>query len=86
MQNVPGSHVILRTENLTDDLIYLTGCIASFYSSYKGSTNVCVDYTLIKNVKKIPGQKGSFVTYKNQKSVFGKPSIEFIEKHTRIKV
>lgn len=86
VQNVPGSHVILRTENLTDDLIYLTGCIASFYSSYKGSTNVCVDYTLIKNVKKIPGQKGSFVTYKNQKSVFGKPSIEFIEKHTRIKV
>ncbi len=85
VQNVPGSHVILRTENLTDDLIYLTGCIASYYSSYKGSTNVCVDYTLIKNVKKIPGQKGSFVTYKNQKSVFGKPSIEFIETHTKIK-
>lgn len=86
VQNVPGSHVILRTDNLTDELIYLTGCIASYYSSYKGSTNVCVDYTLIKNVKKIPGQKGSFVTYKNQKSVFGKPQLEYIEKHTKIKV
>lgn len=85
VQNVPGSHVILRTENLTDELIYLTGCIAAYYSSYKRSTNVCVDYTLIKNVKKIPGQKGSFVTYKNQKSIFGKPLIEFIESKTIIK-
>ena len=83
VQNVPGSHVILRTENLNDDLIYLTGCIAAYNSSYKGSTNVCVDYTLVKNVKKIPGQKGSFVTYKNQKSVFGKPDYEYITKHTK---
>lgn len=84
VQNVPGSHVILRTENLTEDLIYLTGCIAALNSSYKGSTNVCVDYTLVKNVKKIPGQKGSFVTYKNQKSVFGKPDEEYINKYAKI--
>lgn len=84
VQNVPGSHVIVRTNKLTDNLCYLCSCIASFYSSYKESTNVCVDYTLIKNVKKIPGQKGSFVTYKNQKSVFGKPDIEFINKHTKL--
>lgn len=83
VQNIPGSHVILRTKNLTSELIYLTGCIASYYSSYRTSTNVCVDYTLIKNVKKIPAQKGSFVTYKNQKSVFGKPDLEFINKSTR---
>lgn len=83
VQNIPGSHVILRTDKLTDELIYLTGCIASYYSSYRNSTNVCVDYTLIKNVKKIPAQKGSFVTYKNQKSVFGKPDLEFINKSTK---
>lgn len=84
VQNVPGSHVILRTSNLNDDIIYLTGCIAALNSSYKGSTNVCVDYTLVKNVKKVPGQKGSFVTYKNQKSVFAKPDEEYINKHAKI--
>ena len=84
VQNVPGSHVILRTENLTDDLIYLTACIASYYSSYRESTNVCVDYTIVKNVKRIPEQKGSFVTYKNHKSVFGKPDINYINKHTKM--
>lgn len=84
VQNVPGSHVILRTENLTDDLIYLTACIASYYSSYSESTNVCVDYTIVKNVKRIPEQEGSFVTYKNHKSVFGKPDINYINKHTKM--
>lgn len=78
VQNVPGSHVIVRTKNLSSDLIYLAACIASYHSSYKASTNVCVDYTLVKYVKKIPEQKGSFVTYKNHKSVFGKPDIDFI--------
>ena len=75
---------ILRTENLTDDLIYLTACIASYYSSYRESTNVCVDYTIVKSVKRIPEQKGSFVTYKNHKSVFGKPDINYINKHTKM--
>lgn len=83
VQNVPGSHVILRTDNLSEELIYLTGCIAAYYSSYNKSTNVCIDYTLVKNVRKIPGQKGSFVTYKNQKSVFSKPDIDYINKNTK---
>lgn len=84
VQNIPGSHVICRSSNLSEDLIYLCACIASYYSSYKNSTNVCVDYTLIKNVKKIPEQKGSFVTYKNQKSVFGKPDLNYINNHAKI--
>ncbi len=85
VQNVPGSHVICRTNNLTKDLIYLVCCISSYYSSYRESTNVCVDYTLVKNVKKIPGEKGSFVTYKNFKSEFGKPDLEYINNNCKQK-
>lgn len=85
VQNIPGSHVIVRTNNLTDELVYLASSIASYYSTYRYSTNVCVDYTLVKNVKKIPGVPGSFVTYKNYKSCFGKPDLDFINKNVSIK-
>lgn len=82
VQNIPGSHTIVKAKELTDELILLAGTIAAYYSSYRSATNVCVDYTLIKFVKKVPGMKGSFVTYKNQKSVFVKPSLEYIKKNT----
>ncbi len=82
VQNIPGSHTILKTNNLTNELIELAATIAAYYSSYRNATNVCVDYTLIKYVKKVPGMKGSFVTYKNQKSIFVKPSLEYIKNKT----
>jgi len=83
VQNIPGSHTIVKCEALTDDLIKLAATIAAYYSSYQKSTNVCVDYTSIKYVKKVPGMKGSFVTYKNQKSIFVKPDYEFIKANTK---
>lgn len=82
VQNIPGSHTIVKTKNLTKELIELAGTIAAYYSSYRNATNVCVDYTLIKFVKKVPGMKGSFVTYKKQKSIFVKPNLEYIKKNT----
>lgn len=82
VQNVPGSHVIVKTQNLTQDLITLAATIASYYSSYSTSTNVCVDYCLVKYVRKVPGMKGSFVTYKNFKSVFAKPDLDYIKNNT----
>ena len=83
IQNIPGSHCILKTTNLTKEKIELAATIAAYYSTYRSSTNVCVDYTLIKFVRKVPGINGSFVTYKNQKSVFVKPDLEYIKKHTK---
>lgn len=82
VQNVPGSHVIVKTNILTNDLINLCATIASYFSSYSTATNVCVDYCLVKYVRKVPGMKGSFVTYKNFKSVFAKPDLDFIKKNT----
>lgn len=53
VKDLPGSHVLLKTNNLTDDLVNYTASIAAFYS--KGATypNVDVMYTNIKNVKKV---------------------------------
>lgn len=82
VKGAPGSHTILRANKLTDEVIILAAMIASYYSKNRNSSNVAVDYTLVKNVKKVPRMKGSFVTYTNYKSVFVTPDIEYIKKHT----
>ncbi|MFI3329630.1 MAG: NFACT RNA binding domain-containing protein [bacterium] len=75
----PGSHVVLRkTENYTESDIRTCAMIASFYSLHKDSSSVEVVYTLVKNIKKIPGKKNCFVTFSNEKSIFIDPNIDFI--------
>ena len=82
VQAVPGSHVIVKTKNLTEDLKNLAASIAAYYSTSRNNTNVCVDYTLVKNIKKVPGIKGSFVIYSTYQSIFVKPDIDYIKKNT----
>lgn len=83
VKNAPGSHVILRGE-LTKENIEIAGAIASYYSKLNTGINVCVDYTQVKWVKKVKGNKGSFVTYTNEKNVFSNPSLEFINNNTTL--
>lgn len=81
-----GSHTILRCEKLTDELITLAASIACLYSKSKNGSNVPVDYTLVKYVKKVPGTFGSFVTYTNQKTTYVTVNEdELLKKVTRIK-
>lgn len=49
-----GSHTILQTNGVTPSQEILNKCaaIAAFYSQASNSSNVPVDYTLIKYVKK----------------------------------
>lgn len=82
VKGVPGSHTILRCRILTEDAIRLAGTVAAYYSRNRNSTQVAVDYTMVKYVKKVPKTKGSFVTYTNYKTVFVKPDFEYIKAHT----
>lgn len=83
VQAVPGSHVIVKASELTEDLKELGATIAACFSPSKNATNVCVDYTQVKNLKKVPGMKGSFVTYSSYKSIFVKPDINYIKNKTK---
>jgi predicted ribosome quality control (RQC) complex YloA/Tae2 family protein len=38
-----------------------------------------VDYTQVKNIKKIPGELGSLVTYTQQKTIYIDPDFELIQ-------
>lgn len=66
-----GSHVILKTEGKTPSQENINKCasIAAYYSKSKYSSNVPVNYTLVKNVKKMPKSKPGMVIYTNYKTV-----------------
>ena len=53
VQQGPGAHVVVCTNKIDDELKLLAANIAAYYSSYKYSSTVPVNYTLIKNIKKI---------------------------------
>ena len=63
-KNVPGSHVLLVTEGKEPtDLDFTRAAeIAAYHSKAEGS-NIAVDYTLAKNVKKVPSGKPGLVIY-----------------------
>ncbi len=81
IKNFAGSHVILKTdgeEPPAEDFTFAAS-LAAMYSSAEGS-NVAVDYTLIKHVKKPPSSKPGFVTYNTYWTAYVTPNKEELEK------
>lgn len=72
-KNIPGSHVVLAHNNPNEKLIELAGQIAAFHSKASSSSNVPIDYTKIKNVKKMPHAKPGMVIYTSQNTVYVTP-------------
>lgn len=71
-----GTHVVLRNFKKQDPpefLIILCCRLAAYYSRAKNSTNVPVDYTQIRFIRKPRGSAPGFVTYKNQKTLYSDP-------------
>ncbi|MCM1196299.1 MAG: NFACT family protein [Roseburia sp.] len=70
VQNASGSHVIVCKSELTENLCRTAAMLAANYSSLNESSSIPVDYTLIRNIKKIPGKRNCFVTYTKQKTIY----------------
>ena len=70
VQNASGSHVIVCANELTENLCRTAAILAANYSSLNESSSIPVDYTLVKNIKKIPGKRNCFVTYTKQKTIY----------------
>jgi predicted ribosome quality control (RQC) complex YloA/Tae2 family protein len=81
-KNIPGSHVIIRTERreIPDSTLLEAAVLAAYHSSAKMSYNVPVDYTVVKNVKKPSGAKPGMVIYENFKTINVTPDEENIIK------
>ncbi|TYO97455.1 Rqc2 family fibronectin-binding protein [Desulfallas thermosapovorans] len=72
---IPGSHVIIRTggREVPEKTLLEAAALAAYYSRARESTNVPVDYTLRKYVKKPNGAKPGYVIYEKQRTVFVDP-------------
>ncbi len=68
-RNIPGSHVVIRTEDEPSDETLLYACkLATYYSKGRNHPQQAIDYTKRKYVKKAAGSPAGLVTYTNFKT------------------
>jgi predicted ribosome quality control (RQC) complex YloA/Tae2 family protein len=79
-KDIPGSHVILKSKEPDEITLIEAAHLAAFYSKYRLSSQVPVDYVQVKHVKKPNGAKPGYVIYENQQTLFVTPDKELIEK------
>ncbi|MDO5714988.1 MAG: NFACT RNA binding domain-containing protein [Tissierellia bacterium] len=67
VKDAPGSHVILKNDGreFSTEAINAAGALAAKYSSLSSSTNVEVDYTIKKNIKRHPAKRAGLVIYED---------------------
>ena len=80
-QNITGSHVIVQSngEEIPDKTIEEACIIAAFHSKAKNSTQVPVDYTLVRFVKKPNGAKPGMVIFTNNSTAFVTPDAKIVD-------
>ena len=77
-KNIPGSHVLIRTggTGTASDTALTEGAqLAAYYSKARSSSQVPVDYTLVKNIKKPNGAKPGFVIYESNRTLYVTPKL-----------
>lgn len=73
-KDIHGSHVVLKVDKpINDDILVKCAEIAAKHSKAKLSSNVPVDYCLVKFVKKPNGAKPGVVIFTNNKTLNIKP-------------
>ena len=73
-KDIPGSHVIIVGEGPSDSTILFAARLAAKYSKAGAGSNVPIDYTLRKYVKKPSGAKPGFVIYTHQRTLYVDPA------------
>lgn len=74
-QQSPGAHVVIRTDGrqVPKHVLLYAASIAAYYSKARYSSNVPVDFTLIKNIHKPKGSPPGMVLYTNYETIFVNP-------------
>lgn len=81
-KNIPGSHVIIKCagHEVSDETLLEGAMLAAFFSKGKMSSQVPVDYTKKKNVKKPSGSKPGMVIYETNSTIYVTPNEETVAK------
>lgn len=78
-KDLHGAHVIITSPQPSEQLLRDAAMLAAWYSSGRHSSSVPINYCLVKQLKKIPGTKGSFVSLSNYKTIYIDPEPEHIQ-------
>ncbi|MGK0551866.1 NFACT RNA binding domain-containing protein [Enterococcus faecalis] len=73
-KDIPGSHVIICSAEPSETTILEAATLAAYYSKYRLSAHVPVDYVQVKHVHKPNGAKPGYVIYENQRTVYVTPT------------
>ena len=79
----PGSHVIVRAESASPEVITFAAEVAAYYSAGSQAGKTAVDMTRARYVKKIPSAGIGMVSYTNQTTLYVTPDAEKIEKYRK---
>ncbi len=78
-KDAPGSHVVVKKRfPLSETTIRTASQLAAYFSKMRHSSSVPIDYLEVRYLKKVPGKINSFVTYKNNKTIYIDPDEEFV--------
>ncbi|KMT21442.1 Rqc2 family fibronectin-binding protein [Clostridium cylindrosporum] len=85
-KEIPGSHVIIKSKSgeVSDTAILEAANLAAYHSKGQNSTNVPVDYTEKKNVKKPSGAKPGMVIYTTNKTIYITPDETKVKSLTKL--
>jgi adherence and virulence protein A len=78
-QNIPGSHVIVESASPSDETIGQAAMLAAYYSKYRHSATVPVDYVSVSKIRKPNGSKPGFVVYEGQQNTYITPDEAVIQ-------
>lgn len=72
-KNIPGSHVIIKSASPSETTLLEAAELAAYFSKYRQSAQVPVDYVQVKHIRKPNGAKPGYVIYDNQKTLYVTP-------------
>ena len=83
VKTIHGSHVILRCgrEEPDENSVILAAAVAVYYSQGRNGGNTAVDYTRVRNVKKLPYSLPGRVSYTNYQTILIKDYQAIFEKN-----
>lgn len=74
-----GAHVIVTSAQPNETMIRNAAMLAAWYSEGRYSSSVPVNYCLVKQLKKVPGTQGSFVSLSSYKTIYIDPEAAQIQ-------
>jgi predicted ribosome quality control (RQC) complex YloA/Tae2 family protein len=72
-KDIPGSHVVIHSKSFGDQTLKEAAHLAAYFSQARASSQVPVDYTVVRHVHKPNGAKPGYVIYEQQKTIYITP-------------